>query len=76
MGQSKYVVVNYDECQVDKCHKSSAIDGCQATKECPKGILIQEEPGEPPMLKSPRMCVGCGKCISGCLYSAIDKNLS
>lgn len=75
MNQSKYVVVDYDKCQVDNCYQSSAIDGCQAVKECPKDILIQEEQGEPPMLKSPRMCVGCGECISGCLYSAIYKHL-
>jgi translation initiation factor RLI1 len=67
MSPSKYVVLDYDKCEVEKCEET----GCLAVQDCTKDILIQEAPGATPMLKSPRMCVGCGDCISSCKYSAI-----
>lgn len=71
MPPSKYVVLNYDSCRSDECFSSEDSDGCPAEAACSPGVLIQEEPDEPPMLPSPRMCVGCGDCIRSCVYDAI-----
>ena len=70
MNPAKYVVVDYDLCRADNC-ASTDPEGCPAEATCTPGALKQEEPGEPPMLPSPRMCVGCGDCIRSCLFDAI-----
>lgn len=72
MTPSKYVVVDYNRCKVEKCYNSDKLDGCPAAEECSKDLLIQEEKDEPPILRSSRMCDGCGECVSECLFSAIQ----
>jgi len=70
MNPSKHVVIDYDSCRADDCG-SSDLEGCPAEVTCAPGALKQEEPGEPPMLPSPRMCIGCGDCIKSCSFGAI-----
>ncbi|MBS3787842.1 hypothetical protein KGY79_06565 [Candidatus Bipolaricaulota bacterium] len=74
MTPSKYVVVNYNSCKVEQCLSSEDLDGCPAESACSPGVLTQEEPDEPPILPSPRMCVGCGDCIRNCTYDAISSS--
>ena len=68
MSPSKYVIVNYDLCRADDCTSN---EGCPAEAACTPGVLTQVDPGEPPMLPSPKMCIGCGDCIRNCSYDAI-----
>ena len=74
MVPSKYAVVDYNKCEVEAYNDSESFTGCPAARECPKDVLIQEDLDDPPMLMSPRMCVGCGKCVPECPVSAIKIN--
>ncbi len=67
---SKYAVVNYQACEPRKCNPKHGF--CKAAQVCSHSILIQEEPGEPPMLLSARLCVGCGDCVRECPFKAIS----
>lgn len=73
MQPSKYVIINYELCRADHCASDEA-GGCPAEEACSPGILTQEEPGEPPMMPSPSMCIGCGDCISSCAFDAITSS--
>ena len=42
---------------------------CPAVEQCPRRVLKQETPGEPPM--PPGMCQGCGTCVTACPRKAI-----
>lgn len=70
MSPSKYVIIDYNSCRATECSTTDS-GGCLAESACSPGVLIQEEKDEPPMLPSPRMCVGCGDCIRNCEYEAI-----
>jgi len=67
---TKYAVINYQVCEPDKCDPHQGI--CKAVQVCPHDLLIQEEPGDPPMLYSTRMCVGCGDCVRACSLNVIN----
>ena len=67
---TKYAVINYQVCEPDKCDPHQGI--CKAAQVCPHNLLIQEEPWDPPMLYSTRMCVGCGDCVRECPLNAIN----
>ena len=67
---TKYAVINYQVCEPNKCDPHQGI--CKAAQVCPHDLLIQEEPGDPPMLYSTRMYVGCGDYVRECPLNAIN----
>ncbi len=67
---SKYLKINYDACRPYKCDSNRGL--CKAVSACPHDILIQEEPGDPPMLLSAKMCVGCGDCVAKCPFDVLE----
>ncbi|MFB6291111.1 MAG: 4Fe-4S binding protein [Candidatus Bipolaricaulia bacterium] len=71
MTPSKHVIVDYNSCPASECYNSEGGEECPAKLACSPGVLIQEEQDDPPMLPSPRMCIGCGDCIRACTHEAI-----
>lgn len=62
MGHNnKWSQVDFEKCEPFVCDSINGI--CRAIKVCPKDLLIQEEPGDFPMLISQVSCVGCGFCV-------------
>jgi translation initiation factor RLI1 len=56
--------------QWDKCHPDQHDEGkCPASEACPRKVLKQEAPGEPPMPLG--LCRGCGACLAACPFQAI-----
>ena len=71
MGHNnKWSKVDFERCKPFTCDPINGI--CSAAEACPKDLLIQEEPGEFPMLLSQVSCVGCGTCVATCPLHAID----
>ena len=60
----KMALVDYNRCQAALC------DGCPAAAACPRKLLVQEAPHEPPMT-NPALCKGCGDCVRACPMKAI-----
>jgi translation initiation factor RLI1 len=59
-------LVDYGCCDPGKCE-----DGvCTAALACPRRLLVQEAPHEPPMAH-PSLCRGCGDCVRSCPLGAI-----
>jgi len=66
----KYAVIDYEACEPEYCDPLQGI--CKAIQACSHELLIQEEAGDPPMLYSTRMCVGCGDCVRACSLKVIS----
>jgi translation initiation factor RLI1 len=58
-------VIVWDRCQPQE-HEGGV---CLALAACPRRVLIQEKPGEPPYPVGP--CKGCGTCVTACPFEAI-----
>jgi translation initiation factor RLI1 len=70
MGQgSKWVNVDFEQCQPAICDPETG--ACPAAIACTHKILIQEDPGEEPMLISMKLCVGCADCVRVCPLNAL-----
>lgn len=67
--RKKHVTIDFVRCRADACARLSG--GCAAALHCTHGLLEQEDDGEPPVLLSQTMCVGCGLCVKGCPYGAV-----
>jgi ATP-binding cassette subfamily E protein 1 len=65
----KYLDIDYKKCDPAKCDPDTL--GCKAAKTCTKKLLVQEEPGNGPILFSSNACIGCGKCARECPCNAI-----
>ncbi len=62
----KMALVDYRTCDPSRCE-----DGvCVAARSCPRKLLRQEAPFEPPMADS-APCKGCGDCARSCPAGAI-----
>lgn len=54
----------------DRCKPQEHEGGrCLAVDACPRKVLRQEAPGEPPIPLG--MCQGCGTCVTACPFEAI-----
>lgn len=60
----KMATVDFEKCLAQKCKE------CPAAKVCPRKLLRQEAPHEPPMT-DPSVCRGCGDCARACPAGAI-----
>jgi translation initiation factor RLI1 len=70
MGQgSKWVNVDFERCHPATCDPDAGT--CPAAIACTHKILLQEDPGEEPMLISMKLCVGCGDCVRACSLNAL-----
>jgi len=59
-------LVDYNKCRPEYCE-----DGiCPAAKACPRKLLKQEKPYQPPM-GDPAVCRACGDCMRACPNKAI-----
>lgn len=67
---NKYANIDFGKCDPMTCDGNQGI--CAAARACTHKLLEQEEPMEPPMLLSIKMCVGCGTCVTACPLSAIE----
>ncbi|MDD5127699.1 MAG: 4Fe-4S binding protein [Dehalococcoidales bacterium] len=56
----------------NKCNPASCANGvCAAAQACPRKLLVQENPREPPMT-NPALCRACGDCVRACPHNAIS----
>ncbi len=67
----KNIRVDFALCHPSLCGESGV---CRASLACTRKLLLQEEPGEPPMLMSMKLCSACGKCIAVCPLNAISNS--
>ena len=65
----KWASVDFKTCDPAECDQKGGT--CPASKTCTHKLLLQEAPGEGPMLISMKMCVGCGDCVKACPLGAI-----
>ncbi|MDD5287620.1 MAG: hypothetical protein PHY28_00690 [Dehalococcoidales bacterium] len=65
---SKMALVDFNKCKPDRCDKKNGI--CSAARACPRKLLKQEAPHEPPMT-NPSICQACADCIRACPLKAI-----
>lgn len=64
--KGKMVIVDFRRCNPEECERGE----CAAVRACPRRLLIQEKPHEPPM-PNPSICKGCGECVRACPLKAI-----
>ena len=62
----KTVLIDYNKCHPEQCDSGT----CAAVLACPKKLLKQEAPYEPPM-PDPAICKGCSECVLACPLKAI-----
>ena len=67
---NKYANIDFERCNPFACDGGQGL--CAAVRSCTHKLLEQEDPGDPPMLLSIRMCVGCGSCVAACRLGAIE----
>jgi len=70
MPLNKYANIDFERCDPLVCDPQNGL--CKAAQSCSHKLLEQEEPWEPPMLLSMKMCVGCGTCVTACPLVAIQ----
>jgi len=63
----KMAVVDYSKCRPELCDSGV----CVAALACPRKLIEQEAPYEPPM-PSPYECQNCAKCVLACPLRAIE----
>ena len=61
------VTVDYEVCEPKTCDKGGI---CFAMAECPRSLLKQEAPYDPPYV-IPGFCQECAKCVEVCPLKAI-----
>ncbi len=62
----KAAVVDYHACQPELCEAGV----CRAALTCPRKLLRQEAPYEPPDAPA-ALCVGCALCVAACRRGAV-----
>jgi len=63
---SKIALVDFNKCKPDQCNQGV----CVAAQACPRKLLQQESPHQPPMT-NPAICRGCADCARACPLKAI-----
>jgi translation initiation factor RLI1 len=63
----KMAIVDFNKCKPDRCSDNGL---CPAVKACPRKLLKQDSPHEPPMM-NPAICRGCTDCARACPLKAI-----
>jgi NAD-dependent dihydropyrimidine dehydrogenase PreA subunit len=63
---SKMALVDFNKCDPEFC----AGGKCLAVKACPRKLLKQEKPSQPPMT-DPMACRACADCVRACPKKAI-----
>ncbi|MBN1370035.1 MAG: 4Fe-4S binding protein [Dehalococcoidaceae bacterium] len=67
---AKTAIIDFNRCRPDECS-----DGvCPAALACRRKILVQEKPGEIPMV-NPAICRSCSDCVRACPLNAIKITL-
>ena len=67
---NKYAKIDFEKCRPEECDPERGI--CRAAAACTHKVLEQEDPFDPPMLLSMKLCVGCGDCVTVCPLAAIE----
>ena len=62
-------VIDYEQCNPQSCDGQAHV--CAAANACTHEVLIQEDPGDPPLTLFLSMCVGCAHCARACPLDAI-----
>ena len=65
---SKMALVDFEKCKPETCDKENGI--CAAAKACPRKLLQQECPNQPPMT-NPSIYQACSDCVRACPLKAI-----
>lgn len=63
---SKMALVDFNKCNPKLCNNGV----CTAAEACPRKLLKQEKPNEPPMT-DPSACRACADCVRACPRKAI-----
>jgi len=63
----KIALVDFNKCNPAGCEEGI----CAAARACPRNLLRQEAPNEPPM-PDPTLCKGCADCVRACPSKAIQ----
>jgi len=63
---ARMAVIDFNRCLPGECNSGV----CPAVLACRRKILIQEKPGEIPMV-NPAICRACSDCVRACPRSAI-----
>lgn len=63
----KLVVIDYSKCDPVQCEGGV----CTAALACPRKVMNQEAPYEPPMPPS-FPCRGCAECVLHCPFKAVS----
>lgn len=64
---SKMATVDFQKCRPGQC----AGGKCPAVAACPRHLIRQEDPYDPPMM-NPAICQGCRDCARACPLGAIS----
>jgi len=62
-------IIDHGQCQPEKYDPGGGV--CAAAEACTHGVLIQEDPFDPPLTLFLSMCVSCGDCVKACPLNAI-----
>jgi len=62
----KMALVDFNKCRPELCEHGK----CKAARACPRKLLKQEKPFEPPMA-DPSICRACGDCVRACAQKAV-----